>query len=194
MHRDSGKLTLLQNLLNDKHKTVLEGSPLVLIAGNDAVTHLKEATWIGLQVGAPHNVTYTNGTAGVVIGHENVTGCYWPAGVRPRLAKDDPCPANAVDECSVPYNDTFHGQWEDGMMYKETELADFWAPGEPDGDWISRCYYKVPKEDGQSRVSQGQSLEHLGPISVFWAGFAGPCPTRAWTSAGPGPWTRCLPH
>ncbi|KAH7693773.1 hypothetical protein AAVH_39187, partial [Aphelenchoides avenae] len=97
-----------------------------LVAVNETLTSLAETTWIGLQVGILEEVVYPGGETA------NETGCYWPAGVRPRLAKDDPFPANAVEECSVIYDDTFRGQWEDGNEYDEEESADFWSHDEPD--------------------------------------------------------------
>ncbi|KAH7701543.1 hypothetical protein AAVH_31321 [Aphelenchoides avenae] len=124
---------------------------LELMAGDDVVTDLSEATWIGLQFGAPDNVTYT-GLNRTVLRVENVTGCYWPAGERPRLVLDDTCPANAVEKCSITYNDTFHGQWEDGKLYDEDESADFWAPDEPNDDWVRRCVGKIYEESQQSKA------------------------------------------
>ncbi|KAH7721346.1 hypothetical protein AAVH_11202 [Aphelenchoides avenae] len=105
-----------------------------LIAGNEDVKSLQETTWIGLQVGTPP------------------FGCYWPVGVHPRLVKDDTCPEKAVDECIVAYNDTFHGQWEDGKLYSETESADFWGPDEPSTFEKLDCNGQNTKADDQSRA------------------------------------------
>lgn len=112
-----------------------------------------ETTWIGLQFGTAYNVTLRN-PGRQVVGFEYETSCYWPAGERPRLAKDDPCPGNAVDECSVTYNDTFYGQWEDGESYNETEPTHLWGPGEPTGADTKDCSGKKGmKVNDQSKVS-----------------------------------------
>lgn len=116
------------------------------------MTSLQETTWIGLQVGIPQYVPIRN-QQGEVLRYENVTGCYWPDGVRPRLAEDDPCPGNAVDKCSVPYTDTFHGQWEDGKLYDDAESAAFWGTDQPSNFEKRDCFRKKIKVDDQSRVS-----------------------------------------
>ncbi|KAH7707251.1 hypothetical protein AAVH_25510 [Aphelenchoides avenae] len=117
---------------------------------------LSETTWIGLQVGTPQNVTVKiySGTPGEKpkLRYKYVTGCYWPAGVRPRLATSDLCPENAVEKCSVTYNDTFHGQWEDGERYDKAESADFWAFGAPSDIPRINCGSDQIIVDEQSRA------------------------------------------
>ncbi|KAH7710735.1 hypothetical protein AAVH_21996 [Aphelenchoides avenae] len=122
---------------------------LQLIDANEVITNPEETTWIGLQVGRPHNVTYQ-----YIDGEEQVvyeTGCYWPAEVCPRLMEDDPDPNNTVDKCSITYDATFRGQWEDGKMYDKAESADFWAPGEPSNESKERCQGVKFNVDEQSQ-------------------------------------------
>ncbi|KAH7710733.1 hypothetical protein AAVH_21994 [Aphelenchoides avenae] len=125
---------------------------LQLIAGNESVTSQQETTWIGLQVGIPEKVALYNPKG--VVGFEYETGCYWPTGMRPRLEENDPNPENAVDECSVTYDDTFRGQWEDGQRYNEAESAAFWGPDEPNDYWKKNCEDDCKKieVDEQSRA------------------------------------------
>lgn len=63
---------------------------------NETLTSIEETTWIGLQVGILEEVGI-EGEDGNITRYENQTGCYWPDGVRPRVAKDDPCPEIAVE-------------------------------------------------------------------------------------------------
>ncbi|KAH7721345.1 hypothetical protein AAVH_11201, partial [Aphelenchoides avenae] len=120
------------------------------LSGDETLTRLYEATWIGLQVGTLKEIEVEN-EDGNVIRSENQTGCYWPTGVRPRLAKNDPCPENAVEECSITYNDTFKGLWEDGTLYDEDESSDFWGPDAPDQIDRGSCFGKI-FVDEQSRA------------------------------------------
>ncbi|KAH7721350.1 hypothetical protein AAVH_11206 [Aphelenchoides avenae] len=117
-----------------------------LIVVNETLTSLAETTWIGLQVRTLEEVEYPDGTTA------NQTGCYWPGGVRPRLEENDPCPKQAVEECSVIYDDTFRGQWEDGHQYDEEESSDFWSPDEPDQFDKYNCKGMNFAVDAQSRA------------------------------------------
>ncbi|KAH7693658.1 hypothetical protein AAVH_39304, partial [Aphelenchoides avenae] len=107
-------------------------------------------TWIGLQVGIPHNLTKVN-RKGEVVGFQYGTGCWWPVGVCPRL-DDEPDPLNTVDKCNITYDDTFHGQWEDGKLYDEAESVEFWAPDEPSDKRKEYCNGESFVPDEQSRA------------------------------------------
>ncbi|KAH7704318.1 hypothetical protein AAVH_28487 [Aphelenchoides avenae] len=141
------------------HDQATQEMLLQLIAVNETLTSLDETTWIGLQEGTLDEVGVEDRN-GTIVRYENQTGCYWPAGVRPRLAKNDLCPENAVDECSITYNDTFQGLWEDGKLYDEDESADFWSPEEPnqrrrdddDSSGVDHCIGKKFRVDKQSKA------------------------------------------
>ncbi|KAH7710737.1 hypothetical protein AAVH_21998 [Aphelenchoides avenae] len=66
--------------------------------------------------------------------------------------EDDPDPVNTIDKCSVIYDDTFHGQWEDGTLYNEAESGDFWAPNEPSELRKETCNGVIFDADEQSQA------------------------------------------
>ncbi|KAH7704324.1 hypothetical protein AAVH_28493 [Aphelenchoides avenae] len=138
------------------HDQATQEMLLQLVAVNETLTSLEETTWIGLQVGILEEVGI-EGEDGNIVRYENQTGCYWPSGVRPRLAKNDLCPENAVVECSITYNDTFRGRWEDGRLYDEDESADFWSPEEPNQRERDRGYSSSPNCNGKKISVDGQS-------------------------------------